>query len=149
MDNIIVDSQNRVPLKIKYVSFVSAKLSTASDTTKTVKTTDVYRFNWEQGTGRVKEFKFPKGWYPIGITYYGCHGGDRTENDKRIAIIAMASPFYSGSEITRTRESNNYMNYVRPKGATQSDYYYEIEFACIPVEYVETHLSEYNLWADE
>ena len=57
MDNIIIDTQNRVPLKIKYVSFITEKLSTDNDTTKTIKTTDLYRFNWAQGSGRVKEFK--------------------------------------------------------------------------------------------
>lgn len=119
---------DRVPLTIKYTNFTNT---------------------YTTGTGNKNftyndlNFKIPKGYLPVGIT--------RFYSGTQRVVMRGIEPYGGGNfiNIDGDLSSDNVVLMRCLDSSVTSDITLNLTFACIPVEYLDTHLCEYELWPAE
>lgn len=132
MNSKIVNNPNFVPLEIKYVSFSTKASSTLNaGKAKTIKLSEL-----------TDDGLFPKGWYPIGIIQFSAGFA--------ASVISAVQVFQDGRYITADSETlQNVLSSYNSNTSDAGTVSVSMEYACIPVQYVATHLCEYKLWKTE
>lgn len=118
---------NKVPLQIKYVEFTATHKPGANANSN---------MSWD-----TLKAKIPKGYLPVGIVYF--YSGS-------VSVMTRGvMPYYKGQYINSDIISDeNWLMLMRnaTDTALSSNATVHLTFACIPVEYLDTHLCEYEFW---